>query len=455
MYPWIYRQVLFPFYESFLRGRNTLKYLNELEKNQRLSKDELHDIQIRKLQKLMKHAYQNVPYYRAIFDKVNLKPEDITTFDDFRQFPFLSKQDIKKNKANLLAENYKGIDRVIDSTGGSTGELIEFEYSRDNYERRTASAIRGDEWSGWKLGERNTIIWGRHIVNETLIHRLKKSLDYTIKRFQYICSYNFSIDSIPKYIRMINKFKPALITSYTTPLYYIAKYIKDKGIACHSPKAIITSAEKLFDYQRSIIEYAFKARVFNRYGCTEVGFIAAECEKHNGMHINADNLIVEFVRNGKLVRPGEIGEIVITDLNNYLMPFIRYKIGDAGIPCDDTCNCGIRLPLMKELEGRTVDIIVTPDGRYIPGQLFQYMLDIVKGIEQFQVLQKEKHNIILKIVVNEDFQKNYLDILSDTLIQIIGKQIDLNIQIVDQIVPAKSGKYRYIMSEVPIDFENT
>jgi phenylacetate-CoA ligase len=454
MYSALYKSILFPLYESILRGRNTLKYLKELEANQWLSGEQIKEMQMQKLHALLEHSYNNVPCYRKRFDELGMTPDDIETLDDFRQFPMLSKMDIKRDGSSLLAKNYKTTDVVMDSTGGSTGVLVEFMYPRESYEQRVAAAARGDSWAGWDFAKKETVIWGRHIGGEPYRLRLKKSLHHLIIRRQYICSYSFSIGSFPMYIKRINRFKPDVIVSYVTPLYNLAKYIKQKNVKCYSPKGIITSAEKLFEHQRQLIESVFQTQVFNRYGCTETGLIAAECSEHNGLHINADNLIVEFIRDGKPVQPGEVGEIVVTSLHNYLMPFIRYRLGDTGRPSADKCRCGRGLPLMQDIEGRVVDTIVTPDGRYVPGQFFQYILDIAKGIDQFQVIQKTLDQLTVYLVTNSDFEMSCLDRFQRETRRVMGEEIYIRFEFVDNIPLPRSGKYRYTISEVPVDFGN-
>lgn len=454
MYANFYRNILFPFYETFLRRRETLVYLKELEKNQWLPEEELRKIQWEKLQKLLKHVYENVPYYRMIFEERGLYPEDIKTPEDFRKLPFLTKAIIQNNQSSLIAQNYRHKNTCKNETGGSTAEPIKFVFARDSYERHIASAIRSNRWIGWDLAEKTTLIWGTSVDKQSFFNRLKVALHHCLIRRQFINAFYLSEKNLKDQINRINKFKPRFLESYVSSLYAIAKFIDGNKMTCVKPKAIITSAETLYDYQRELIEKVFGCKIFNRYGCSETMLIAAECEKHNGMHLNIDNLYIEFLKDNRPVKFGDSGEIVLTDSNNYGMPFIRYKVGDIGIPSARHCECGRGFPLIETVKGRTMDILLTFEGNFIQPQIFCFLFKEFDWIKQYQIVQEKKGFLTFKIVKSRSFSIEENNHFLKRVSEVVNGNLQIGIEIVDKIPLTKSGKFRVVVSKVSMDFGN-
>ena len=452
VYTKFYNSFLFPFYESFLRRRNTLKYFNKLEKSQWLSEEELEDIQWGKLKNLLKHAYDNVPYYRNVFKKIRLNPSDIKNAEDFSKVPFLTKDDIRNNQKTLIAVNYKNKKVYTKVTGGSTGTPLQFKLDHTNYEWRQAGVKRTYGWTGYKDGEKTVYIWGASVVKEPFFKKLKHDWDEKLKRHKIYNTFYFTEEMMKICINDINRFRPRFIIAYTTPLYLLAQFIKDNNKHIFSPRSIIVGAEKLFSYQRKIIKDVFSCPVYETYGCREVTSIAGECDKHKGMHINMENIYLEVINRNKPVASGERGEIVITDLTNYCMPFIRYKNDDIGSLSSKKCGCGRGLKILDKVEGRVLDTIKTSDGRLIPGEFFIYWFMGFDEIKQFQVVQGDLDNLVIKIVSRKDFSKDRIDKLKKIIHDIMGKKLFVDFQFVNEISLTSSGKFRVVVSKVPIEF---
>jgi phenylacetate-CoA ligase len=256
---------------------------------------------------------------------------------------------------------------------------------------------------------------------------------------------------LPRFVGLYNRFKPDVVIGYTSAMTEFAKYIKSKNIKCHRPNSVIATAEQLFSEQRQILENVFCCPVFNRYGSREVMLIASECEKHNGLHMNIDNLYIEILRNGKPANPGEMGEVVITDLFNYGMPFIRYQIGDYAVPSQSACTCGRGLPLLKEISGRTFDAIITLDGRKLTGLYFTHLMGNISGIEQFQIIQKRRDHLLVKIVKNNLYSESTTKQINEELTKIMGPKVTIEINFVDKIPFLDSGKRRITIKEFEPD----
>jgi len=448
MYSSIYKNIIFPFYETILMRRKTIAYLDELEKNQWLSIEALEGIQWQKLLKLLNHAYDNVPYYRRRFNEAGLTINEIKNPSDFAKIPFLTKDDIRANKDDLIAKNYKNSKMFDSTTGGSTGTPLRFKLDHNNYEWRQAAIKRVYGWSGYSDGEKTVFIWGAGVHKGSLKKKWKHDLDETLKRHKIYNTFYFSEETMPRYANEINRFKPGFIIAYTSPLYNFARYVKDKAINIWTPKAIIVGAEKLFPAQRGVIKEVFRAPVFETYGCREVTSIAGECEMHNGMHINMENIYLEIVKDSCCARSGEDGEIVVTDLTNYAMPFIRYKNEDIGALSEEKCSCGRSLKLLKNVQGRILDTIRTADGRSIPGEFFIYWFMNFDEIKRFQVVQDSIDRLVIKIAPSKEISAERIDLLRSIIFKIMGDKISIDFEFVDEIPLTESGKYRVVVSKV-------
>ena len=451
-------------YSTFVRNVNLLiyrfywhqsvsKYLQELESTQWLSTEEIKKLQWAKLKNLLEYAYTNVPYYRRMFETLNMSPKDIATPNDFRKLPILDKEKITDNLSDIVSSAYDRRDLHKNSTGGSTGAILRFFSDRKEIPFVQALVLLNDQWAGLELGDKHTLLWGSPF-DISRQKKLKNRIYYRMLRLLFLPSYNLSEETMHKYAKKLRQYKPKTIIGYSSSLYLFAKFLEENKIRDINPKSIISSAEVLYDYQRELIESVFQCKVFNRYGSREIGAIAQECPEHSGMHINAEHVYVECLKeNGEPAAPGERGELVITDLDNYGMPFIRYRIGDVGVLSDRKCNCGRGLPIMEKVEGRTFDIIVGTNGIYFDGHFFSILLrTAVDGIKQFQVVQESEKEINIKIVIDEVFKTEYIDVLTNKIHEYCGEDMRINFNIVDEIQPTKSGKFRFIISKVAPDF---
>jgi phenylacetate-CoA ligase len=256
-----------------------------------------------------------------------------------------------------------------------------------------------------------------------------------------------------KYVQKINMIKPCLMFGYTNSIDKFACFIQEHHLSIYSPGAIMTSAGVLFPEVRARIEKVFLAPVFNRYGSREVSDVACNCKTSPGLHLIPDIHYVEIVdENGKEVKPGKPGEIIITLLSNYTMPLIRYKIGDRGILSNGNCKCGHGLPLLEKVVGRITGNFKNKLGNYISGGLFFSLFYFVKNIKQFQIIQEAIDYIIINLVLMDktklkDMDKDFKEI-NQTIRKAMGNDTKIKYNIVDEIDPSPSGKYMYVFSRV-------
>jgi len=432
---------------------NTVKNLATLDKTQWKPCSDIETFQQQRLQRIISYAYQHVPYYHRLFNARGFKPADIQCISDLKKLPILTKDIIRKNLPDLVPMNVPGLKLTPTATGGSTGEPMKF-YIDDNWNAwNMAAAYRQWSWAGYNIGDRMVYLWSapQDISSQTMIKtRLLNKVHQTI----FLDAHKLTDHTIDEYITILQSFQPKVINAYASAIYVIAQYMEKKGITGVHPKAILTSCETLFPYQRDVIESSFGCEVYDYYSGRDTTFHAGECSAHSGYHMAVENAVVEFLKNNEPVAPGELGKMIITDLENYAMPFIRYEIGDLGMLSTETCSCGRTLPLLKEISGRIRDIIVTKDGKYLTGAfistLFYDNKGRTKGIQQYQFIQKTKEHAILKIVKGEEFSQEVLQ----SIIRKINDQcrdMRVDIEFVDVILPTISGKYRPILSEVEMD----
>ena len=454
LYGAVYRNVMLPAYEM-ARGRSMLKHLKELHKTQWLPAEEIERRQWDKLQEFLDYAYREVPFYRRTFDEAGLRPDDVRTKDDFSRLPFLEKKHLQENQEELLAEPYRDEPLVTSHSGGSTGKPVEFKYHREHYDRRCAAWYRADRWAGWDLGERQMVLWlgvGSGVGQRSRWEVWKEHLHWAIQRWSVITATKLSAETVPQYCEQMHEFGPESMYGLAQSVYTFALLLKKAGLEPPPMNGIILGAEKIFPAQKERIEEVFRTPTFERYGCNEFCNIAEECEEHDGMHINADDLYVEVVGpDGRPVPPGEVGEVVVTCMDNRAMPFIRYRLGDMGIMADGECPCGRGLPRIKEIVGRTCDMIVTPEGVVVSGIMMPHFMKEFTCIREFQFVQEDTEHLKLRLVPGPGWDGERREYLESELRRWIGPTIGLEFEESEELERAPSGKYRLVISDVPVE----
>jgi phenylacetate-CoA ligase len=258
---------------------------------------------------------------------------------------------------------------------------------------------------------------------------------------------------MPRFARRLETFQGAFLKGYPSAIYLMAHYLEKEGKPVIRPKAIITTGEELYDFQRELFSRVFGCEISSYYSTNEVNAIASECPEHSGYHISAENVIVEIVDDAdKLVPVGGEGRILVTSLHNYGMPFIRYEIGDIGVSSDKICPCGRGLPLLAAINGRTDDVIFTESGKSIPIAALNCDFLASLGVEQFRILQESYERAVIKIVLAKECEHEPMNkvarVIERHFRSELGKDMDIFVEFVDQIAPTRIGKRRLIISNV-------
>lgn len=451
MYSNLARNVIIPLYD-FATGNPTRKYMSELEKSQWFSTHELREAQNRRLRALIEHSYRTVPYYRRIFRERKLRPDDVKDREDLHKLPILERSDVQNNLKELISTDYPRRDMRRGNTGGSTGEPLKFFTTKENRAWSNASRYLAWRWAGFEVGDKYACIFGSPI-DLPRYTSMKGKLEGLVKRRISLNSYCCSETDMEKFAHKIVKSKPEVIYGNAVPVAVMARFIEERGIKGIQAKSVIIDSNQLFKREVETIERVFHCRVWWNYHNRENGTFASECSEHNGYHLFVQNFIFEFLREGSIVGPGETGNIVVTDLHNCAMPFIRYEVGDVGTYSEEVCVCGRSLPLMPELQGRRCDILVTETGRLVSGLFYQFerFFDIA-NIRQFQIIQESRERILIKIVVAEGYSDRDMERIRNMVHFIMGQGMQVDIKIVESIASSKSGKRRSVIRKFPIDF---
>jgi phenylacetate-CoA ligase len=311
------------------------------------------------------------------------------------------------------------------------------------------------EWTGYRFGDRQARLW-HQTIGMTWSQILRERFDAWFNRRMFIPAFEMSDINLRTFIEKLKKIKPVLIDGYAESFNFLAHYIKNYGLDGVQPAGIISSAQILSEHSRQIIEEQFKCGVFDKYGSREFSGIAYECDAHDGHHVVAESYIVEILKDGKPALPGEMGEVVITDLHNYCLPFIRYRVGDLAQAMDnnEVCKCGRGLPRIGRIEGRVQSIIVGTNGNYIPGSLFLHLIkDYDYCIRQFQVIQEQLGKINLKVIKGTRFTPEVFEEVLNKLREFVGSDMVIEVEFVDNIPMVRTGKQQVSISKIDLDFQ--
>ena len=434
--------------------RDVERHYEQLQASQWWSRQELQDFQDERLRQLVRHAYHNVPYYRQRMQDLRLDPQDIRGRADLHKLPLLDKDDLRRHMyAGLLADDANKHDMLRIATSGSTGEPLVVYADRAQLEWRWAATLRGQEWTGYRFGDPCARLW-HQTIGMTRGQQVMERMDAAFCRRKFVPVFEISDRRLDAMIEEMIAWQPVLLDGYAEALVLLASYLRSRGRADLRARAVMSSAQTLPRSSRELVEASFACPVFDKYGAREFSGIAYECEAHAGHHV-MEGYLVEILRDGRPAQPGEAGEIVVTDLNNRCLPFIRYRIGDLGVAADpnQVCRCGRGLPLIGEIEGRVQSIIQGSDGRYLPGTFFlHYLKDFDHAIRRFQVVQEQRDRITFRVVKGGRYSESAMEEILATFRKYLG-EIRIDVQPVESLPLVRTGKTVVTVSKLGIDFQ--
>lgn len=447
----------FPLHKWMVTRRTGRLYL-ALRRSQYLSREQIDEYRLARLKHVVRHAYGQSPAYRQWMDEEGVRPEDIRSLEDIAKLPLLSKDRVRENlHFDMFADNHDKSEMLRISTSGSTGQPFVIYADRQQLEMRMATTLRAAEWAGWQFGDRQARLW-HQTIGLSPAQIWKEKLDAMFMRRIFVPAFEMRDDNIREFLEKVRKFKPVLIDGYAESFNFLAQYAKANEIPSFQPRGIISSAQMMPEQTRTIIENQFQTEVFDKYGAREFSGIAYEDRSHQGHLVMAESYIVELLKDGRPAKPGEIGEIVITDLNNMHVPIIRYRLGDLAEAIDDseTTSTGRSFPRIGRIEGRTQALVHTPQGTWLPGAFFLHFLkDYEHIVRHFQIVQEREDQLVIKIVPTEGCTDSQLArMVAELKPWVGGDAMDVQVELVDEIPLVRTGKRTQIVSKIKLDFQD-
>ena len=425
---------------------NSLYQLKRLRKNQYLSPVELRALQEERLRGVVRNAYENVPYYRRLFDNAGIRPDDIKTLDDLSKIPITTKNDLQTLKREEIVAKGSSIDKcIIKYTSGSTGQPLKIFLSPGERDFQILLNLRILMENGLRLTDKVT-----YIINPHRFPKSKYWFQYAgILRREYLSVFDYP----EKHVELLKKIKPDIIYGYPSNLTLLALYIREKGIKAINPKIIFSVAEALEPKAKEAIDSIMHVNTCDILGTIELGDIAWQCEKRGGYHTSADAVIIEFLKDGRPVKPGEEGKIVCTSLYGYTMPFIRYAVDDVCVPSDRFCPCGRTLPMMESIKGRANDFIVLPDGQIVASCFLVIIMQAFHDVAQYRIIQQDKKRIIVHLVKGKEFNGRTTELIKEEIKKVTGNTLEVEVEILEKLNRDESGKIRTVVSKVIPDLQ--
>jgi phenylacetate-CoA ligase len=436
-----------------LRDRPTFELLAYLHRMERASEDEIDAVRSGFVRRIVRHAYAHTAYYRRVWDAAGLHPEDVRSVADLHKLPLLDRATTQVTVDERTA-TWPGV-AYSKTTSGSTGQPLEVRYSAESRHWRDATRWRGFGWAGYQMGDKAMHVWGVPAVEPTRKQRWRLALDRKLRRDVYVNCMVRSPDKLLEMVHTIHAERPTVIAGFAQAIADLARFINREGLRDWDTISVVCGAERLWPHDREDLERAFGPATFETYGCREFMLMGSECEVHDGLHESMENLIVELVAreadgSTRAAKPGEQGEVAITDLHNLACPFVRYLTGDLAIArAPEQCACGRTLRKFGPVAGRITDTMRDVDGNPVEGILFNILfLTVSKHTRQFQVVQRANGGVKLKIVpstpgpLHPDAERVIREFVATHV-----RGVPFEIEIVQDIPLTKAGKLHRVIVE--------
>lgn len=445
LYTSVISSVFFPLHER-LKKHDTVAVCRKMEVSQWWDRTRLEEFRLLRMRQFLAEVEAHVPYYRKLFSETGFQAKEISGIADLARLPLLDKSTIRANTDAMKSEKARDLARF--NTSGSSGEPLVFYIGKERVSHDVAAKWRATRWWDVDIGDREIVIWGSPI--ELGAQDRLRALRDRLLRTRLLPAFEMSEQKLDHFIGEIRSMRPKMLFGYPSALSFIARHAQASGQQMDDLgiKVAFVTSERLYDEQRRQISKVFGCPVANGYGGRDAGFIAHECP-HGGMHITAEDVIVEIVdQQGASLPCGTAGEIVVTHLATKDFPFIRYRTGDIGVLDGRSCTCGRGLPLLKEIQGRSTDFFVAQDGTVMHGLALIYVLRDLPGIRGFKVVQEDIDHTHIMLVPADEFDKNIIYTIESMFKARLGQGVTITIEEVMEIAPEKSGKHRYLVSRV-------
>jgi len=441
------RRAVYPLKEAVLR-RRTLAIAAELGQSERLSRDELLELQTERFGRILRHAYEHVPYYRRLFDSRGLSPEDIRSPADLPRLPILTKEIIRRHRDELTVSARPGSYVQMQYTSGSTGEPVAVPGDALELSTHLANQLRGRAWHGIEVGDDEVRVWHdpRLYARSTLSSRLFWSANAAKDRLlniRMVAAADLSEAELLHWERTLCRSRPRVLYGYAASIFCFARYLGTRAAPPPRVETVIVTAEKILPAQKELIAEVFGARVLEEYGSAEVGVIAFECPS-GGLHTSDESLVLELAETG----PDGAGELLVTSLSNRVMPLIRYRIGDVVAVAREPCGCGRALGRLEQVVGRTTDYLLDAGGAAV--HPFSLMLPIQRlpSIERYRVVQTGVGTVELHVQAARDLTDGETAAVRAAFADALGDGTAVAIRRFRTLPPGPRGKHRFLTSHL-------
>ena len=425
---------------DWLSRKRVWSYYHTYAETQWQSRQELDRLKLEKLRRLLRHCERYVPFYQAVMRDQGIVPDRVDSLDVVRRFPVIDKATVRKNYEQFAAAGAPGLGTVhYSNTGGTTGEPLRV--PKDVAARSSAQAamFRFYDWMNVGLGDPKLVVWGRPIVAPGPAKRIRDELFRRITNTRQVDAFRINQTAIPSVAELLRRYRPVLLSGYCLSIYELARWFADAGER-FTLGAVSTTVEPLFDEYRPLLREVFACEAFDQYGCGEVEAIAMECATHEGLHVTEERVIVEL---------DDDRNVIVTDLENLAFPFIRYRNGDQAESAGRPCSCGRVSMLLSKILGRIGDVIEGPSGNRVHPEFFTHLLNETRisyrtRLRKYQVVQERPDRLVWKLAA-DPLSAEDRAWLVDKVRAYLG-DIDVELEPVDDIPPARSGKFQYVVA---------
>lgn len=433
---------------DLLKRTNQVSTYRELMETQWLGENELRELRMRKLRSLLVHAQEHVPYYREMFPRCGFDAARVEDFDDLGRLPVLTKEEVRRNRSRLIADNAKDFAPRSKQTSGSTAQPLCYRASRESHSVTWASNWRAFSVVGYRPGDPLATLSGGSLVPRTSTMK-QRVYGYCMGMMSFPAFHLDSEEATQIVAALRRRTDITCLFSYASTAYFLGRHLLSCRDTGPRLKAVFTTSEVLSPMQRDTIEAAFGCSAFDTYGNNESSLYAFECEAHHGLHVGTESAYLEVLdENGNAAADGEAGKLIATNLVNYAMPFIRYDTGDLGSVGLGRCSCGRGLPRLTEIVGRSRDFVVTPDGRRVHGALFSQIFYRSRWIAAWHVLQDESDHLLISLRPDGNPVDEDLKTIRDLLEKALGRDVRIDMIVDRAMFLTATGKQKVIESRI-------
>ncbi len=404
-----------------------------------------------KMKDLLQLAFTHVRGYRLLYADAGVKLDDIRSLEDVHRLPFVDKEMLRDNLEDFTDQRVPAWKRLYRTTGGSTGIPFGFYLMQDNIERELAFLHSAWERVSWNVGTMSAVLRGAFIGSEQDFFSFDPLLNELLLSTYYLTGATYAT-----YRRKLLELKPSVLQAYPSAANIFADLVIEREDTGMFPfHLLLLGSENLYNWQREKIRKAFPAaKQFSWYGHAEQVLFAPACESTEQFHLDPFYGYAEILNAAdKEAGQGTMGELVGTSFWNLVTPMIRYRTMDVARRGTSGCGaCGRQYDLLETIEGRLQEFIVTWSGRYISMTQLNMHDAVFDHVRQFQFFQQEAGKVMLRLVPREHFSDGDRIVIHKTISHKLGSDAELQIALVDRIETPQSGKFRFLIQQLPIKY---